>query len=422
MASKHARLIGLGLTALTALPGVASAQQQQQQGERLVIAGRDGVYGEGLGRMVELYREANPDVSIELLQLPYDNLYEKLVIGMREGAGAYDVVILDDTWAPEFMAQGWLADLERLGGGLDDDFVGPTAAVSRHPYPDGTPYAVPIVGNVEMFAYRSDLFEKHGLEAPPASWSDVLNAASTIDDAEEDVSGVVFRGTKGNPIVTGFLPILWAHGGEVVDEQGRAALDSPEALTALKLFLSLKPLAPRGVETYNATEVRDALQKGRAAMSIEVWPAWVPSLDDPEVSEVVGEVEIVPAPGETEGPAPMLGAWLLAVPADAPHPELARDFIDFATSPENQKLLALEIGLPPTRESVYADPEVVEKYRWYPNQLEALRNAKARPRIAEWSQVESILGDYLQLALIGQMEPEDALSEANAAIADALKG
>ncbi len=118
----------------------------------------------------------------------------------------------------------------------------------------------------------------------------------------------------------------------------------------------------------------------------------------------------------------MLGAWLLAVPADAPHPELARDFIDFATSAENQKLLALEVGLPPTRESVYADPEVVEKYRWYPNQLEALRNAKARPRITQWSQVESILGDYLQLALIGQMEPEDALSEANAAIADALKG
>jgi multiple sugar transport system substrate-binding protein len=161
--------------------------------------------------------------------------------------------------------------------------------------------------------------------------------------------------------------------------------------------------------------------QGTAAMAIELWPSWAPSLDDPEKSKVVGKIEIIAAPGQSEGPAPMLGSWLIAVPADAKNGKRARDFIDFLTSAEVQKKLALELGIPPTRTGVYQDSAVIAKYRWYPAQLEALQNAKPRPRITQWSKVEAILGDYLQLALIGQMAPEKALAEANSKIARALK-
>jgi multiple sugar transport system substrate-binding protein len=398
-------------TALVALPRAADAQD-------LTIAGRDGVYAEALAWLVDAYAEANPDVEIERLELPYAGLYERSVIAMREDAGAFDVVMLDDTWATEWMGEGWLADLEALGLSTDG-FVDPTVAVSRYPYGDGGLHALPFVGNVELFAYNAAMFEAHGLDRPE-SWTDVVDAAATIDEAEPAVDGVVFRGVKANPIVTGFLPILWAHGARVVDEAGAAALDSDAAVAALTLYLSLKPYAPEGVELYNSTEVRDALQTGAAAIAIEVWPSWVPALDDPSVSQVVGDVEIIAAPGQVDGPAPMLGAWLLAIPADAPNPELAADFLAFATAPEQQRALALEIGLPPTQASVYEDAAVVEAYRWYPAQLEALRNAQPRPRITQWSEVEAILGDYLQLALIGELSAEEAVSEAHDRIADAL--
>lgn len=407
------KLIGTG-TAIALATLLASGASSAQT---LVIAGRDGGYGEALSLMAERYKEANPDVEIELLQLPYGNLYEKVVIAMREGNAAYDVIMMDDTWLPEFMAEGWLADLEQLGGGLDDDFVETTTAVATQ---DGTPYAVPFVGNVELFAYNAELLTEHGF-GKPESWSQVLEAAKTIDEAEGDVHGVVFRGVKGNPIVTGFLPILWAFGGQVVDEQGNAAIDSDAAQDALEFYLQLKEYAPEGVATYNSTEVRDALQTGTAAMTIELWPSWAPSLDDPSVSKVPGMIEIMAAPGEVEGPSPMLGAWMLAIPENAPHPQEARDFIDFVTSPENQKLLALETGMPPTRASVYQDQEVVDAYRWYPNQLEALQNAQPRPRISQWAEVETILGDYLQLALVGEMSPDEALAEAQTEIERALR-
>jgi len=51
----------------------------------------------------------------------------------------------------------------------------------------------------------------------------------------------------------------------------------------------------------------------------------------------------------------------------------------------------------------------------------ALEAGKARPRIRNWQEVESILGDYLQLALMDQMPAQVALQQANQKIAQVLK-
>jgi multiple sugar transport system substrate-binding protein len=409
------RCVAVALVALALAVPTALAQPSGN----LVIAGRDGVFGEALGLATTWFTEENPGVTVELLRLPYAGLYENLVISLRERSGAFDVVMLDDTWAPEFMAAGWLRDLEAAGMAINPGFVRSALDASRYPYAEGPLYAVPHVGNVLMFAYRTDLFEEYGLERP-GSWTDVLAAAQTISEQADGVHGVVFRGIRGNPIVTGFLPLLWAHGAEIIGEDGEVLFDSPESVAALELFLELKAFAPVGVEVYDSSEVRDALQRGDVAMAIEIWPSWIPALDDPAVSEVVGQVEIMPAPGQTAGPSPMLGSWLLGLASDAPNPEAGLAFLEFVTSDDVQRRLALEVGLPPTTEAAYTDADVVAMFRWYPAQLEALRNARARPRIPQWSQVESILGDYLQFALIGQMTPEQAVAEAHRRIEGAL--
>jgi multiple sugar transport system substrate-binding protein len=408
-------LRGVALLLVALLLALPTAQAQ----EELVIAGRDGVFGEALTLATEWFVEERPEVRIELLRLPYAGLYENLVISLRERSAAFDVVMLDDTWATEFMEAGWLLDLEAAGMSVNPGFIGSALDVSRYPYAEGPLYAIPHVGNVLLFAYNEAIFEARGL-ARPESWDDVLAAARTVSEGPDGVHGVVFRGVRGNPIVTGFLPLLWAHGADILDPAGEVVFDTPEAVAAVELFVALKDFAPVGVETYDSSEVRDALQRGDVAMAIEIWPSWIPDLDDPAVSQVVGQVEIMPAPGQVTGPAPMLGSWLLGVASDAPNPERALEFLEFVSSDEVQRRLALEVGLPPTVEGAYTDPDVVAMFRWYPAQLEALNNARARPRIPQWSQVESILGDYLQFALIGQMTPQQAVAEAHQRIESAL--
>lgn len=185
--------------------------------------------------------------------------------------------------------------------------------------------------------------------------------------------------------------------------------------------MALKDYAPAGVEVYDASEVRDAPVNGDVAIAIEVWPGWIPALDDPATSKVVGLVDIIPAPGLVEKSSPMIGIWLLGVSSTSRNKQVALDFIKFITSAEVKKKLTLELGHPPTRRSVYSDPEVVAKYRWFPAQLAALDNAMPRPRVPVWSEIEGVLGDYLQLALVGEMAPEKALEAAQARIQEILE-
>ncbi|MGF1861654.1 extracellular solute-binding protein [Photobacterium profundum] len=383
----------------------------------LVIAGRDSSYGQALQHIITEYKKVNTDANITLVQRPSSGLYESIVLSMREKTGNYDVVLIDDTWATEFLTNKWLAPLSK--NIEDPDFVKAPFDLGRYPSATGDAYAIPMVGNVAMFAWNKTVFDKHNL-SKPQTWTDVLTAAEKID-ADKDKSGLVFRGVKGNPIVTGFLPILWGYGADVVNSKGKAALNTPEAKQALETFLAMKQYAPRGVDVYNADEVRDSLQKGTAAMAIEVWPAWVPNLDNPELSMVVDDMEIMAPPAEVGSPSPMLGIWQLSVPADSNNKQAAEDFIKFATSPAIQKTLALDYGIPPTRESVYLDSAVTAKYRWYPQQVEALKTGKARPRIQNWAEVESILGDFLQMAMMGQMTAEQALNQAQRRISRTIK-
>jgi multiple sugar transport system substrate-binding protein len=380
----------------------------------LVIAGRDDIYGKGLAEAVAGFTKLHPGADIELLKLPNSGLYQKLKLSLREGTSAYDLIMMDDTWAPEFIGNGWLKPLP--GALADADLVPSTVALGRAA--SGGLYALPVVGNVELFAYRKDLLAKYKLQ-PPRTWDDVLKIAQTIGTADKQTAGVVFRGTKGNPVVTGFLPILWAYGGDVLDRDGKVAIDTPQARAALKTFLALKPWAPRDVDVYGAAEVRDALQRGAAAQAIEVWPAWIPALDDPQQSRVVAQIGLQAPPGQVTGPAPMLGIWQMAIPKDAPHAPLAQAFLAYLTSRDTQTRLAA-LGLPPTRRSVFADPALVKQFRWYPDQLKALEAGRARPRVKDWQQLESILGDQLQLALTGQSAPDAALRQAAQKMAQAL--
>ena len=247
----------------------------------------------------------------------------------------------------------------------------------------------------------------------------MLKIAQTVGGADKSVSGVVFRGTKGNPVVTGFLPILWAYGGDVFDRAGNVTIDSREAQAALKTFLALKASAPKDVDVYGAAEVRDALQRHGRAVDRGL-AGVVPALDDPKQSRVVGQIALQPPPGQTAGPAPMLGIWQMGIPKDAPHAKLAQDFLAYLTARDTQTRLA-GIGIPPTRRSVFNDPALVRQYRWYPDQLKALEAGRAA-RVNDWQQVESILGDQLQLALTGRPHRRRCASAAEDRTGDGRAG
>ncbi len=403
---------------------LASPQPEATGPVKLTIAGRDGVYGNAMQYATDEYTKGHPDVTFDVLKLPYNSQYEKVVIDMKSGTGSYDLIMIDDPNAPQFQKAGWLASLDGMlkskGETLDPDFISAAVKLGRYPYADsGTLYALPHVGNVEMFAYRTDLFDKYGL-AKPATWDDVLADAQKLKQMDPNVTPVGFRGVKGNPIVSGFLPIFWAFGANVL-ENNKATVDSPQALAALQYFLKLKAYAPQAVDTWNSAQVRDALYGGRLAMVTEVWPSWVGDLNNPDKSQVVGKVMVTAHPRETAPSSPVIGAWLLGIPKASKNQSAAFDFLMYVTGKDMQIQLADQFGIAPSRKSAFQDPGLLKKYPWFPGQEAALENARARARTNKWPEIETTFGTYLQLALIGQMSAQDALKTANEKIQEIIQ-
>lgn len=391
--------------------------------KELTLAVVSGVEGDAL-KQAALDYESQTGIHINIAQFPYTNLFEKELIDLKARTGAYDLIMLDDPWFPRFAGEQLLTDLtpllqQRGHTGPDNDFVETSIALCRHPYQTGPLYALPYVGNSQLFFYRKDLFQKYSLKQPE-TWNDVVTAAKTINESETNgangarVYGYVMRAAQGNAAVADFMPIFWAFGGEMFDESGRPTVNSPEGIAALEFMLELGKYSPPGYASFNADEVGAHLLQGTAAMSIN-WPAWISSFDDASKSKVLGQMEFTTLPGAQKPGQAEIGNWLIAIPRDSQNTAAAMDFLLWATSAEQMKRSA-QRGNPPTRRSLFNDPELVAKNPAYPAQLRSLETSRPRPRTPQWNEIENAFGIFLSKANSGALLPAEAMNQANAEI------
>jgi multiple sugar transport system substrate-binding protein len=425
---KFAFIVVALLLALWAnLPGCAPGAQQNAK--TLTLAVNSGVEGDAL-KQAALDYEKQTGVHINIAEFPYANLFEKELLDLNAHTGAYDLIMLDDPWFPKFGNQQLLTELTPLlesrgQKGPDADFVPASLALGREPYETGAFYALPYVGNSQLLFYRKDLFAKHNLKEP-ATWDEVLAAAKIISEQETagapgggKVYGYVMRAAQGNAAVADFMPIFWAFGGEMFDAGGQPAVNSPEGIAALNFMLELGKYSPPGYASFNADDVGAHLLQGTAAISIN-WPAWISSFNDPAKSKVIGKMEFTSMPGAKNPGRAEIGNWLIAIPRDSKNKEAACDFLVWATSVEQMKRSA-ERGNPPTRKSLFNDPELIKKFPAYPAQLRSLESSRPRPRTPFWNEIENAFGIYLSKANSGELSAVDALNQANTEIAKILE-
>ncbi|GAK55106.1 sugar ABC transporter binding protein [Candidatus Vecturithrix granuli] len=406
------------LTGVVALTGYA---------EKLVLATLNSVEGQTTAKALREYGELK-GIEVEIVEAPYSNLFEKEVLDMSQGTGLYDIILLDDPWFTQFAESNWLTDLTPFfkakgEAGLSDDFIPTSAAICHHPYKTGTPYALPFFGNAQMFFYRADLFTKYGMDRAPKTWDEALDMMKKIMAGEKGVYGYVMRGEQGNPVVADFMPILWSFGADMfTEDKTQVTLNTPEALNTVKFFLQLRDVSPLGSESFDAQELATYMLQGKAAAMIN-WPAFVPAFEDPKQSKVVGKVGYAPIPDGTAKGSSEIGHWIAAIPAKAKNKEAAFDFIHWATSAEQQKAFAKALGTPPTRKSVFTDPELTSQpaFKHYPVLMEAIANSSPRPRIANWNEVENTFGIYLSTMVAKKITPEEALAKSQEEVEKLMK-
>lgn len=415
--SQRTRLIAAAAVLMLVMAACGDGDGEGEGADRLVIAAVQGNESEGIKALADDY-EAETGVALQIEELPYPQLFEKLVTTFEANDPSYDLVMLDDPWMPKFGTEGWLQPLDQnYGFERDPDIADVIYDVGTWPPPRGPVppseqgkdqhlLGITVVGNVEMFMYRNDLIEE------PASWDDVLAAAQEHDS--NNLAGYAIRGAATNPVVADFLPILWSFGGDVFDENWEVVFDSPESLAAVRFLVEdLKAVAEASPENVDAADRSRLMAIGEALQST-VWPGEVNSIVLGEGTTVEGDVTFIPMPAGPSGQGfGMMGNWLLAIPTAAENGEAAADFIRWMTEEDTQRLYAQNGGIP-SRTSVLNDPELNEANPYFAALAASLAaTPNWRPRTDQWNAVETVLGTNLNAALAGQVTPEEAVQTAS---------
>ncbi len=415
---EHRSKIGTSLFGLALAVGLAIGAAADARAADLTLAVVAGTEGDALRAAAEDYA-ALKGIEIDIVQAPYQNIFEKEANAGATRSGAYDIILMDDPWLPFFAENGYLEELgpyfKAIGtDGPDSDFLAKSLAVCRNPYATGPYVCLPYVGTAQMFFYDAEQFAEQGVSGVPQNWDDVLKAGGAITQAGNARNyGYVMRAAEGNPVVADFMPIFWSYGGSLFDENRQPNLLTAEAEQAIDVFLKLKDIAPPGVESFNADEVGTFMAQGRAASSIN-WPNWVGTFEDPNQSRVVGKISYSPIPAGTRAGSSEIGHWLAGIMSSSNNKQAAFDFLVWATSAEQIKKSALR-GNPPVRFSVFTDTELTsqERFRHYPILMNAINFSTPRPRHPKWPEIENAFGVELSKAVAGQISASEALAKAN---------
>ena len=357
--------------------------------------------------------------------LPYEEMPEKILLGFNMGSADYDIVMNDRFNMAGYVANDYIYALDdfiandAINQFVDlDDFV-PTYIDNMKR--DGVLYGLPVYGESTFLMYRKDLFEEYNLEVP-ATMEELIDCAKTIYEATDgEIAGVTMRGQQGIHVLYTWAGFLWGNGGRWFDDDGKLALDSPEAIEAAQTYADLlNSYGPKGYANFGWQENRLLFQQGKAAMTIDATVNGA-YCEDPSESDIVGKVGYAPVPA-FEGAEQFGGQHSLAVHAMflskfSPNPEAAFLFMSWAMSADVQsRSMEIEAHSGVTSLSAMESPAFQEKYGAFKDgMLAALAEANPDyiPQTEQAQEIISRVGAAMSEVLAGTKTAEEALTKVN---------
>jgi multiple sugar transport system substrate-binding protein len=360
------------------------------------------------GTVIDSFNKANPNANAKLLELPEDAGEQRRLQVQRLEAKSpeCDVLGTDVIWTAEYAAQNWLLDVSDFISKNGDKFIPSTVDTTEY---QGKNWAIPFNSNAGFIYYRTD-----EVNEAPKDWESLYEEAGKGN-------GVVYQGFRYEGLTVNFLELLYSAGGSVISDDGKeATADSPEVKDVLTFMADgvKNGDAPKAVTTYKEEESRRAFESGNATF-MRNWPyAYALGKD----SKIADKFDISTFPGYkgNEG-AGVLGGYNLAISAYSKNPEGSLAFAQFATEPEQQKLMATEASLPPTLTETYDDPAVKKAMPFAAELRDAIGQAKPRPVSPVYPQISEAIFNNVYDALQGKASPDEAASKMNEEIQKALE-
>lgn len=366
------------------------------------------------------FMAANPDIRIEFLGTPMNDIYAQLTT-MATGGELPDVF----TNSPEFSSQAQdLGIVEPLDELLGQEYVAgfEEQVLAQARLDDGLQFA-PFFTIPTGLLYRTDLFEEAGLE-PPTTWEEFREAARqlTVDEDEDGTPeryGFAMVGSNNGSGGSRFVPIMRTFGAQELRQEGDAWVtdfESPEAVAAFELYgelVNTDQVVPPGPFQTSYGEAVALLASDKAAMMV-TGPHSIGAIEaqNPDLEGKLAGAPLPAAPGQQ--PASALGMLGFSISNQSEHQEAAVEYLQFLLNKENQLRWNAETGRLPARTEAAQDPAVrrpeLEGF------LEAQQYAFALPAVPYYPRVQVIAAEGYQAVIAQESTPQEAAAEAAAKV------
>lgn len=373
-----------------------------------------------LKRLAIEYQATHPDTTIDVVDIGYDNAYDKISVGLQAGSGLPDLVTIETDRASGYLGQfpNGFVNLDPVIGDSKADFDPSKWAAATGA--DGGIYMAPWDSGTVALYYRSDYLADAGVDpASLTTWDALIAAGEKIKTATGHTLMSIDVSTGAT-----FGMLMQQQGAWIFDAQGNVAVNSPEAVQALTV---LKTIKDRGLlKNVKGWDGRVSSTKaGDSAVHPEaVW--WIGTLEG-DMPELSGKFGVVPLPafGDSARTAAN-GGSNLAVPAQAENPTLAADFAAWVLADaKNQASMMEQEGLfpsylPALQEPIFTQPSEYfggqEVYRLFAEQTGKIPAVNFTSDAAKAS---DIVGNAVVAAVLNGRDPKAVLDDAAKQIATA---
>jgi len=269
---------------------------------------------------------------------------------------------------------------------------------------NGTVYGVPWYVETRVLYYRKDIATKAGITAAPATWDD-LTAMATAMQAKGGAKWGISLGTQN---WQEYLPFLWSNGGDVMDASGKFQLNSPaavEALTYYESFFKAK-LTPTSVPA--GFDITPAFVAGTNPMFFSgPWHLGLIKTAGGAAFDSKWAIALMP---KKVSATSFIGGGNMVVYKDSKNKDLAWKFVQYLTDPTTQLAWYADVTDLPAVQAAWDDPALKgdANVTLFGTQL---KDTKAQPATATWSQLATALNGTLEKMTTGGMDPKAAADE-----------
>jgi multiple sugar transport system substrate-binding protein len=359
---------------------------------------------ESIGQIVDEYNSSQNLVSVQFQELPTPSqsteVHQQLVQALSQRDGSIDVYTGDIIWISEFAGAGWSAPLDSYfdASAKAQYFPGVIDACTY----SGAMHALPWYLDAGMLYYRKDLLDAAGI-APPATWSELVTAAQQLTGAGKVTDGFNWQAKQEEVLVCDLVEFIGSNGGSILAPDGTTVtIAEPDAVQAVQFMydtFNKDKITPKAVLSWDEVPSELPFLGGQAGF-LRNWSFVWDDAQNASSSSVAGKVGVVKLPAFPGGKSTAcLGGYQFGMNASSSKKSAAIDFLTWMSSPATQLKWATQLGLAPSRPSVYQQP-LLAKVNPFMVQLQNIfTGGTPRPKTPKYSQISLAIQAGVSAAL-----------------------